>query len=96
MRGMEYRAYVRVPLDVEGESAGRLLSALSRQHGHLGPVLSGERDGLDVILLTDRGDRAAAAVETYDAVIDAMRASGMTDLYPTGICVEPVKDLIVT
>lgn len=94
MRGVEYRAYVRVPLDVEGESAGRLLSALNRRHGHFGPVLSGEGDGLDVILLTDRGDRAAAAVQIYDAVVDALRASGMTDLYPTRISVEPVEDLI--
>lgn len=94
MSVVEYRAYVRIPLDVEGESAVGLLRSLERLHGHLGPVLSGEKDGLDVILLTDRDDRAEAAVTMYDAVVDALRDCGLTDLYPTRISVEPVEDLV--
>lgn len=94
MTYVEYRAYIRVPLDVEGDEAGDLLDSLNREHGALGPVLSGEGDGLDVILLTDRGDRAAAAVEMYEAVIDGLRACGLTDLYPTRIEVEPADDLV--
>ena len=95
MTSMEYRAYIRVPsLDVEDDDAERMLVSLERLHGELGPVLSGEGDGFDVILLTDRGDRAEAAVQLYDAVVDALRACGLTDLYPTRVEVEPVDGFV--
>ncbi len=95
MMDVEYRAYIRVPLDVEGEQADALLVALNHKYeDSLGPVLSGESDGLDVILVTERDDRVEAAGEMYDAVVDALRVCGLTDLYPTRVEVEPAGDRV--
>jgi hypothetical protein len=91
----EYRGWVTVAsVDIESDEAERLLTVLQDHHGELGPVLSGARDGLQVIvaIAVDGEDEAMAAAELYAAVADGLRRADLGDRYPTAIELEPVDE----
>lgn len=47
-----------------------------------------------IVISADMPDQTAAARQFYDVVVEALRACGLTDLYPTRVEVEPADDLI--
>jgi dsDNA-binding SOS-regulon protein len=84
----EFRGWLTVPgLDIESDQAERLLTILLEHHGELGPVLSGARDGLQVVVTVaaEGESEAMAAAELYAAVADGLRRAHLGDRYPTAI-----------
>ncbi|MHB1999564.1 MAG: hypothetical protein ACYCSI_05190 [Solirubrobacteraceae bacterium] len=61
----------------------------------MGPTFSWETDGsMTVILADDYRDRAAAVAGATRVIVDALHATGLGELYPASIEVEPVEQQV--
>ncbi|MGH2923630.1 MAG: hypothetical protein ACRDKH_06335 [Solirubrobacterales bacterium] len=89
---MDYRAWITVPgIDIESDDAGFLLDVLDERFGSFGPVLSGVRNGVEVVLSTGGAngeDRARALM--LGAVTDALLFGGFAE-HPSGIRLERIS-----
>jgi hypothetical protein len=90
---MEYRAWISVPgLPLEAEQRWEpLIERLEREHHDYGPILAWEADGAQVVLSTDAPSEAIAARDLYHAVAESLRATGLSELYPTRVAIVPVS-----
>lgn len=90
---VEHRTWLTIPnIPFENESVWEpIITALERDHGDLGPVISFEADGsATIVVASDATDAANAARESVAAVVDTLRSVGRGDLYPAAVAVEVV------
>jgi hypothetical protein len=90
---MEHRVWLTIPnLPFTAEQAWEpIITALERDHGELGPVISFEADGsATIVVADDTPDAAHAARGAVAAVVDTLHSLGRGDLYPTAVKVQPV------
>ncbi|MCP9490251.1 MAG: hypothetical protein MSC31_10300 [Solirubrobacteraceae bacterium MAG38_C4-C5] len=85
---VEHRTWLTIlnlPFDDE-QAWEPIITALEREHGELGPTISFEPDGsATIVVADDTPDAAHAARGAVAVVIDALRAVGRGDLYPTAV-----------
>jgi len=90
---MEYRAWITVPgLPLAAEDRwGPLIRHLEREYDEYGPILGWEPEGSHIVLSMDARSEAIAARDLFHAVVESLRASGLEELYPTHVEIEPVR-----
>lgn len=92
---MEQRAWITIENFPDDEAAwSSLLAALDSRSGEYGPVLGGgDKRSVRIVMSADIEDRAEFARLMVDRVVDALRATGMENLYPSAIEIESIEDV---
>lgn len=95
MTEVEYRAWISIPRlpFSEEESWGPFIEYLEAVHGDFGPVLGWDSSVLaNVVVSTEAESPTEAAQILFAAVTDALRATGLIDLYPSTVKIEVAED----
>jgi hypothetical protein len=91
---MEYRVWITVPgLGLADEHRWKpAIQHLERTFAQYGPVIGWEQGETRFVLSTEAPSELLAARDLYSAVVETLRRTSLTDLYPTRVEIEPASE----